>query len=305
MPHGRNNQPQPQVAQVEVMPMNHLRFLSREKLLGYLDEELRHILNAHGLYEIDQYGWLDGGGQDPEFLGHAAWQTSPPELHNLLTLGEEFTNLMRSARHSLGLTCLHHDNEESIFNDNGGGFGFHFTDSANKLNLATDRVREFLITAFARQAPREAKSWPATGKVLGDEGFHNNFCHPFRQIKEEVGAWTESSSPLLECLTKLQPLAAKAALYRAENQDQARHLCFFQERFTEAVSNLDLGYPDEALSESRTNAENSLLLAGLEQWYQVLIQASNLVFLAEHLLRGLTRAETVMTRNPAPRQQVI
>lgn len=284
--------------------MSHLKFLSREKLIEYLDEELRHILNDCELYEIDQYGWLDDGAQDPEYLGHAAWQTTPPELQNLATLGAEFTNLMRSARYSLGLACLHHDAGATIFNDNGGGFGFHFTDTANKLHLATDRVREFLITAFVRQAPWGAKSWPVTGKVLRGEGFHNNFCRPFRQIKKEVDALTDANYPLRECMVRLQPLAEKIALYRAENQDQTKHLSFFREQFAVAAINLALGYPDEALPESLTNAEGSSLLSGLRQWYLDLVEASNQIFLAEHLLRGLAREVGTAGRRSTS-QQVI
>lgn len=283
--------------------MSHLRFLSREKLIEYLDEELRQILNGLGLYEIAQYGWIGDGEQDPEYLGHAVWQENPPELQKLAKLGGEFTNLMRSTLHSLGLTFLYQDTAATIYNDRGDGFSFYFADTVNKLNLATDRVREFLITAFVREAPWGAKSWPVGGNMIRGEGFYNNFHRPFRQIKEEVEAWTGGNNPLNECLTKLQPLAEKIASYRAKHQDTTKHLNFFQDRLTSVATNLALGYPDDALPDS-PDEQNGSPLEGLRNWYQVLIETSNQVFMAEHLLRGLTReVGTICSRSP--QQQII
>jgi hypothetical protein len=283
--------------------MGHLRFLSREKLIGYLEEELRNILNGLELYEISRYGWLSDGERDPAYLGHAVWQDNPPELQKLAVLGSEFTNLMRSSLHSLGLAFLYHDPDATIINDHGDGFSFYFTDTVNKLNLATDRIREFLISAFIRQAPWGAKSWPAAGKMLSGEGFYDNFRHPFRQIKEEVEAWTDGNTQLSECLTKLQPLAEKTARYRAKHQNPIRHLNFFQDRLTTVASNLALGYPDDALPGSPANQDDSLL-EGLRNWYHVLVKTSSQVFLAEHLLRGVTRE--IGTMKPrSPLQQII
>ncbi len=282
--------------------MSHHRFLSREKLTEYLDEELRHILNGLELYEIAQYGWLADGEQDPEYRGHAVWQDNPPELQKLAKLGGEFTNLMRSSLHSLGLTFLYQDNAATLFDDH-GGFSFYFTDTVNKLNLATDRVREFLITAFVREAPWGAKSWPAAGKMIRGEGFFNNFRRPFRQIKSEVETLIADDTELNECLTKLQPLAEEIGRYRTKHQDPIRHLNSLQERLSSVAANLALGYPDDALSDSPANQYDSLL-KGLGNWYRFLVETSNLVFLAEHLLRGLAReVGTISSRSP--QQQII
>lgn len=273
--------------------MGQLKFLSRERLIGYLDEELRKILNGLELYEISNYGWLEDGTQDPEYLGHAAWQDHPPELPKLAFLGFEFTNLMRSSLHSLGLTFLYHDPAAPIFNDHGDSFSFYFTDTINKLNLATDRTREFLITAFVRQAPWGAKSWPAAGKMLRGEGFYNNFHNPFRKIKEEVEAWIGSNTQLSKCLIKLLPLAEQIASYRAEHQNPVLHLNFFQDRLNTVATNLALGYADDALPDHAANQDGALL-DGLGDWYRLLVETSNQVFLAEHLLRGLAREAGTM-----------
>jgi hypothetical protein len=283
--------------------MGYLKFLSREKLIECLDGELRQILNGLELYEITQYGWLGDGEQDPEYRGLAVWQINPPELQKLAKLGDEFTNLMCSTLHSLGLSLLYQVSTATSFIDYGDGFNFYFTDTVNKLNLATDRVREFLITAFVRQAPWGAKSWPAAGKMIRGEGFYNYFRHPFRQIKEEVDAWTDGNHPLSECLNTLQPLAEQIARYRAEHQDPTRHLNLFQDRLTIVAANLNQGYPDDACSDSLAKPDCSLL-EELGNWYRVLIETGNQVFLAEHLLRGLAREAGTMSRR-APHQQII
>jgi len=44
-----------------------------------LDEVLRSeaedLLQEAGVFEFDSYGWLNADDADPEFVGHAMWQT--------------------------------------------------------------------------------------------------------------------------------------------------------------------------------------------------------------------------------------
>lgn len=276
--------------------MGQLKFISREKLVEYLDEELRQFFNEHGIYEINQYGWLSDGERDPEYLGHAMWQESPPELKKLVGLGDEFTALMRSARHSLGFACLYHDATDSLLNDNGYSFCYHFADTSNKLHLASDRIREFFITAFAQRSD-SSEIWPAVGEVVQDDSVKGHFRAPFQQIQDEIAAWKGSESPLRECMTHLLPLVEVVALSRSANQDPFRHQKLFHSRITAALTNLAMGYPDEALADdlSRVGDSSSRELMG---WYDALVKASNYVFMAEHLLRSLTKqSDTVPGRS--------
>jgi len=284
--------------------MGYHRFLSRPKLIEYLDEELRNILNDLGLYEIAQYGWLGDEEQDSEYRGHAVWQNTPPELPKLVKLGSEFTNLMRSSLHSLGLSYLYQDTSTTSLSDYSDGFSFYFSDTVNKLNLATDRIREFLIAAFIREVPWGAKTWSISGKLIRGEGFFNNFRHPFRQIKDEVEAWTGGDTPLGECLAKLQPLVEKIARYRAEHQDSNNYLNIFQDYVTSAATNSALGYPDDALADSPAKPKDSLLRE-LGIWYLDLVEISNQVFLAEHLLRGMAREVGTINNRRSPQRQIV
>jgi len=263
--------------------MGQLKFISREKLVEYLDEEMRQFFNARGLYEINQYGWLSDGTQDPEYLGHAMWQGNPPELEKLAELGDEFTNLMRSARHSLGLACLYHDATDSLVNDSGYAFSYHVVDTTNKLCLASGRIREFFLAAFGPHfTPGE--SWPPAGKIIQDGRTDRAFGLPFQQISDGVAADNTLGLPLRQCLTTLLPLVEAVACKYAMHQEPSRQLKLFHSRIAAAASNLAMGYPDETLSDDLSSAGDTSCQE-LVDWYDALVKISNYVFMAESLWR--------------------
>jgi len=276
--------------------MGQLKFISREKLIEYLDEELRESLNERGLFEIGQYGWLDDGELDPEYCGHAMWQEKPPELKKLLILGEEFAILMRSARHSLGLTCLYSDATSSSLNDTCSSGSFYFADTINKLNLSSDRIREFLITAFAHRSPGK-DSLQQPGKIARGERAYDTFRAPFQYILKEVSSWTDATASLLQHLSNIMPLAEKIAAKRSKNRNPVNHLTLSQHRISTAVSNLAMGYPDEALFDNNPSANNSSSQE-LVDWYNHLVEISNQVFMAEHLLRRQNLHTTSVSGQP-------
>lgn len=276
--------------------MGQLKFISREKLVEYLDEEMRQFFNERGLYELNQYGWLSDGEQDPEYLGHAIWQENPPELKKLVGLGDEFANLMRSARHSLGFACLYHDATDTLMNDSGYSFSYHFADTTNKLHLASDRIREFFVAAFTQRF-HDGEPWPPVGEVVQDEKGSDHFLAPFQQIRDEVAAGKAVSIPLGECLAALLPLVEEIARNRSVNQDPFRHQKLFHNRISAAIANLAMGYPDEALADDLSRAGDSTSRE-LVDWYDALVKASNQVFMAEHLLRGLARQSGVVPSCP-------
>lgn len=276
--------------------MGQLKFISREKLVEYLNEELRQFFNDRGLYELNQYGWLNDGKLDPEYLGHAMWQEHPPELKKLVGLGEEFTNLMRSARHSLGFACLYHDATDTLVNDNGYSFSYHFADTTNKLHLASDRIREFFITAFAQHF-NNGESWSPVGKVIQDEGGNDYFRAPFQQIRDGVTASKAVDLPLQECLTTLLPLVEEVARNRSVNQDPFWHQKLFHSRINAAITNLAMGYADEAFPDDLSRAGDSSSRE-LVDWYEALVKVSNHIFMAEHLLRSISRESGAIPTRP-------
>lgn len=267
--------------------MVQLKFISREKLVEYIDEELRDFLNEHGIYDISQYGWAEDEEHDQEYIGHALWQENPPQLKKLVNLGNEFTNLMKSARHSLGLTCLYRDTTDTLLNDSGYSFSFHLADTIHKLNQASDRIREFLVDTFS-QCGSAREKWPPVGKVIQGGKAYDAFRSPFLQIRDEVAAWSTAAPSLCKCLTTLIPLAEEVARNRSANQAPFQHLEVIHNWITSAAANQAMGYPDDALeddlTETWTHSSHDLL-----KWYEALVKLSSQVFMSEHLLRRLTR----------------
>ena len=46
--------------------------------------KIEQLLNAAGVWDFHSYGWVNAYDADPEFIGHAMWQTEPPFEHDHL-----------------------------------------------------------------------------------------------------------------------------------------------------------------------------------------------------------------------------
>jgi hypothetical protein len=249
--------------------MSVLRFLSKEKLVEYLDEELRNFLNDSEIYEITQYGWLADNQPDPDYLGLAMWQSDPPtapqdlagivdysevssdwepRLSEMLGNGREFEELMLSARHSIGLGGLYFDNPEEM----NPCFAFHYSETETKLTMATDRLRDFFVAAFATLPGFTAKevNW---GKCDPGE-FSAGFC-PFTEVRDILKSNPDTSRELLDCLTELQTLLEQLNSFRGSKS----HL--------DSAGNID----------------------DLTTWYQIIVNSADKIFLAEYLFRNFAR----------------
>jgi hypothetical protein len=249
--------------------MSLLKFLSREKLVEYLDEELRIFLNHREIYEIDQYGWLADNRPDPDYLGLAMWQTEPPahrheisdlcetpvnpvfqqaNIDRIIKNGRQFEGLMKSGRHSIGLSHLYHENPDKM----SPCFGFHFSETAMKLTMAAERLRDLFIDAFtglpgfaAKKAITSMPSEPAEQLL--------SFCLPFVRARDILAGNQKQNRELLDCLTALPSLIERIYLYRDSQHP----------------------VPDGA-------ADVEVLI----DWYKLTINTANKVFLAEYLLRN-------------------
>jgi hypothetical protein len=66
-------------------------------LLQDLDSEIEEILNGEGIFHVSSYGWMDHDTIDPEYWGHAMWQTDPPFRHDFSTLSSRLRKKAASA----------------------------------------------------------------------------------------------------------------------------------------------------------------------------------------------------------------
>jgi hypothetical protein len=280
--------------------MNQLRFLSKEKLIEYLDEELRLFLNDKGIYEINQYGWLTDNRPDPEYIGLAMWQIEPPpstqasnpgsetamlpaqSLDNIFRNGQEFEGLMKAARHSIGFTYLYHTPTDPCDEEVNPCFLQHYTDAVMKLNLATDRLRELFINsfeAFSGQAIQD--NGPTDPPGLRDE--HNLFCQPFFMVGEKLAEKPDHYRELLECFGDLVPLIEQTSSYRLEGLEQNQKLCSSEE-LTPTILEHPAGQQTD-----QAQLDGNIVTRDVAEWYKLLVKTGSQIFLAEYLLRNFDK----------------
>ncbi|MEN8142447.1 MAG: hypothetical protein ABFQ82_02485 [Thermodesulfobacteriota bacterium] len=283
--------------------MNQLKFMSREKLVEYLDEELRTFLNDKGIYEINQYGWLIDDSPDPEYLGLAMWQAEPPDRRSAPTIGpgpqgkpksaidlakvfaagREFEALMQTARQSIGFAFLYHETAEPLTDNLNFCFRHHYSDTVMKLNRATECLREMFINAFAYHLKRSyQKDLSAQSGASRDA--HNRFCQPFLEAKAKLAETPDYYEEVLDCFKELLPLIEQASFFRIDGLEISGNHSFFQDA---SLGDISLNCHSNMLSE---NDEQPPLVKDffpdeIIQWYKTLVKTGNQVFLAEYLLR--------------------
>lgn len=267
--------------------MKLVKFMSREKLVEYLEEELRLFLNAEEIYDINQYGWLQDDRPDPEYMGFAMWQMEPPSARHKISnisgkprplskknsatifkTGLAFKELMQSARHSIGLTYLYrndYDNPCYCFN-------YHFSDAAMKLTLATDNLRKLFIDVF---------------RVLPDldiKGKNRSFCRPFQQTRDKLAENCDCYEELLACIDTLLPLVELISAHRKAG------LTYHSEQLS-TTNNISLITDNKEtrtrkLKEQKSGLDGDTVTRGISDWYKLLIKTSNQVFMTEYLIRN-------------------
>lgn len=285
--------------------MNLVKFMSREKLVEYLEEELRLFLNAKGIYEINQYGWLTDDRPDPEYMGFAMWQTYPPvngnkiakmvdtpdashffqkDTEKVFTTGLAFKELMKSARHSIGLTYLYHKD----YDHPGHCFSYHFSDAVMKLTMATDRLRELFIEAFSALRGLDLEDLPSSPSA-------HAFCHPFQQARKKLIENPTYYRELLACVENLLPLVELISFHQSAGLDPEKAFFLTEQEFSVAIDDSENEITEEDQQEASFDGE--AVIHNIAEWYKLLITTSNQIFLAVYLLRNfdsnIPRAQTM------------
>ena len=50
--------------------------------------QVQAALEEASIFDIGSYGWLNENEPDPDFIGHAMWQTDEPSLDEIALFGE-------------------------------------------------------------------------------------------------------------------------------------------------------------------------------------------------------------------------
>jgi len=290
-------------------------------------EKVERLLCENDLYDIGSYGWLNADDADPEEIGHAMWQLNRPEVdHNalmeehpvhkpldeyeieILTAGEDFCDLMKSSRLSIGLAIIwFQQSNEKLILDN-SYFWMHYTDALLKLEIASDRIRRLLLIACT------GKRFHDSLELMKQQCPPNDKCYkrynaPFLYAPNLLGESKAMDDRLSQSLSAVpdlandiyafidqrnrivHELATRAAINTKRSAARLSKLHKKQERsgFHRRSYTFD---PDEwtrviADAEARLRSELDGARDSMTRWYKLLINASNHVFQIEYWSRSL------------------
>ena len=258
-----------------------------------LDAKLDAALRKRNIHPISNYGWLDAYTADPELIGHAMWQTSPPidfipaqeetlgeptDLQKRLTVvGADFEGLMELSRTSLGVVLWRKTETLTDYFSDHAKYWAHYTGTLLSLSMASDRLRDFFVIAYFETTYSSYRN------------LKYEFKSPFLEAK------SISHAELDEQLTKLLPLIEEVQRNRSVRNNIVHRIATRPGKMNEEVLSSrrratpqadrdDLkGAWDQWIGKvNREVADSAEFVAA---WYETLVNASSLIFEIEHLLR--------------------
>lgn len=292
---------------------------SHDELVEYLDREVASLLHYNCIYDIGSYGWLSEHTEDPEFIGHAMWQLSPPietdweylsgkgplrhrptEKEKLLTVaGYDFEGLMKAGRLSIGLSLFHKSIADAKPFDDNHYFWLHHTDAMLQLNMASDRIREYFVVSFFDESSESYKSkgrrnrWYVTPFIQArdlcqKESIGTNIKHVVTllpDIAERIFTFRELRNSIVH------NLASRLAKMHIRIVERQQH---DYDKHNSLKTKIDILSFDEIkqqhkIAENKCKAELSESVKMLLDWYKILIKFSSYVFEAVHWLRKANR----------------
>ncbi len=291
------------------------KFITTEKLVEYLDQEVDALLSYHDVYDIGNYGWLSEDTEDPDYIGHAMWQTDPPieteweylfgngsvrhrptEKEKLLTVaGSDFEGLMRASRLSIGLCLLHKTIAMKKALEDNHYFWLHYTDSILQLNMASDRIREYFIVSLLNETSETYKKkgrkngWFVTPFIEARDYCLNNSAKQnisnavvkLPDMADQIYSFRDSRNGIVHDIsTKLGKMYKKIV----EDQQQA-----FDSNSVSKTAKDAPEYEAIRTQYEKIEREHQQELTKSSQliieWYKILVKFSSYVFEAEHWLR--------------------
>jgi hypothetical protein len=288
--------------------------MAAKELSDAIRREMDDALNAARIWHIHAMGWLDADTPDPEFVGHAMWQTDPPIdidwtmfsarrsmreptpplqpspewLKVLAVSGADFEGLMKAARMSIGLFLIQTKIVSATEFSDDDFFELHWMSAVIYLATASERIREFFIAAAFHSNQNQ---YLARGKIFNSEK-RTLYVTPFM---EAIASF--SSRELLDTLTKFPPLASSIQTLRDKRNELIHELATTmgrneRKRLSEKrerghaprfdFEELQALIATEREARARKMAEPVKELA---DWYHLLLQISNQAFVFENVLR--------------------
>jgi hypothetical protein len=269
---------------------------SLQDVLQQLTGHRERLLHDAGLFPIISYGWLNEDSVDPEYAGHAIWQTSPPcepdwqalfegglpnqeptDLQIQLVLsGEDFSASMVMARYSAGMAlCAKHAFDKYGIGDE---YWLHIATSFLWLGIASDRIRDYFTLAFFG--------------VTGDKFPFNNgdsWATPFKKAaarnEEEIARLISLGDELQGFRKQRHHVTHEIATRAARNSQQILREQQHRARDLNPYPRpMDITFEQVQQFEPSTRCldEVDKDLRDMMSWYKCLIEASHIVFDLEY-----------------------
>jgi hypothetical protein len=293
---------------VESAQRRHLGQL--RELLEKIHEEAEQLLVKQELYP--SYGWLGQDMSDPEYIGYAMWDLSPPFEHDweglqpggtvtyepterdevLLRNGADFIGSMEFARRSLGMALCHaaaatpkshiYENQE---------FWHEYATTLQWLNIACDRIRDYFLVARFERAKKKYKKNKERGRRYAEpfkiplEGAPDNIRELLNELSRIAPELEDHRTVRDGIVHKLATQAAHSSITMLREQRELAKLAKRGEKISvenwthdDLQSNL-ASIPDDTLAPQKEN---------MKLWYTRLVKAGSLVFEFEYWTRQQT-----------------
>lgn len=282
-----------------------------------VERDVEATLVAAQVYEIGSYGWLNENDADPDFVGHAMWQTDQPYIdHNalfgeapvqrrpnetekqILTIGEDFCGLMQASRLSIGLALLWEPHaRRNVLNDS-NYFWLHHTDAFLKLAIASDRLCDLLVVACTGDKPNVFKNankqnrkyvtpFAEAQKLLSIRGLND------QRLAKPLALLVQDAADIFANIDRRNSIVHKVATRMAKHVQTS--VTALQQQFdakpssgfTPKSSRPADWLPTVHARMRELEAEIEYAATELRDWYWLLIKASNNVFQVEYWSRVL------------------
>jgi hypothetical protein len=295
--------------------------LSPQTLNQYIRDEITELLHDNEVYELQSCGWIDADTHGPELVGHAMQQTdsfawrfllaamdspNPPQLNPwekaLAISGGDFEGLMEAARISIGLMLFQDARVGENLTAPDSFFSVHLMGAMFFLGAASDRLRDFFVSAVFHKItehPRRRSvvitDYYNKGRFKNDK--RSRYVTPFSEAFHDTLA--SYDDPIASSIAKLPALAEGLEKFRLLRNAIVHVIATEEGRLQEHIVNNpphpktdpDFEITDEMLKDA-INTVNAALRARIStpiRWHQLLIEASNHVFIVENMLRRTAR----------------
>lgn len=289
-----------------------------------LEADVVSALENAQIFDIESYGWLNADDPDPEFIGHAMWQTNSKYIDYLevigespvsrrptneekwiLTLGEDLCGLMQASRLSLGLALVWAPRLKlnMLAPIENSFFWAQHMNAFLTLAIASDRLRDLLIVAITGSETKVFENRATTPKQKKENRW---YVTPFKEAGQILSRRGVKTEHLKQAISDL-PGEASYIYKRMKRRNSivheiairiAKHVC-------QNLLDLQAKYDDEQnkefspkgddigewllCSDSRVDEMGSEIDAAVKElcdWYLLLIKACSNVFQIEYWSRS-------------------